>query len=447
MGEVYRRATRASTARWRSRCCRRIARNRRVSATRFEREGRAVAALNHPHICALYDVGRTARYLVMETRRGPDAARPVEGGAECRWTRYCATELEFARALARRPPQGIVHRDLKPGNLMLTRSGTKSSTSGSPATGPGRTPEEAAADLRGRAGHGGLHRAGAARGEPADARCDIFSFGAVLYEMTTGRRAFKGGRRARPGAASSRTTPRADGARPAAPVALVSMVRACLEKSPHERVQSASTWRFAGEHLRGRCPPGYGRPPPEAGLGRRAGRAGGGLPPVALGRPAPAFSRLTFRRGTIESARFAPDGQTVVYGAAWAGTPVRAVHGTRGQPGVARAGPRPDRAASISSRGELALSLEPPRIGHLPRHRHARPRAAGRRRAARAAGGRAGGGVRTPRRASVVRSVGGRNRLEFPIGNVLYETAGWISHPRFSPSRRPHRLSRPSRLG
>ncbi len=175
---------------------------------RFDREARAISSLQHPHICTLHDVGRHdgIDYLVLEFLEGETLADRLQKGP-LPLTQVLKIGVAIADALVRAHRQGIVHRDLKPGNVFLTRSGAKLTdfglakpsvaafsadamtlTSGPPLTGEGTvigtfeymSPEQL-------------------QGKDVDARSDIFALGAVLYEMTTGRRAFEGNRRRRHG--------------------------------------------------------------------------------------------------------------------------------------------------------------------------------------------------------------------------------------------------------
>src|SRR5580700_9634018 len=195
---------------------------------RFEREARAIAALNHPHICTLYDVGPD--YLVMEYIEGI----PLEGPLPAKEAARMA--LEIAGALEAAHAEGIVHRDLKPANILVTRSGVKLLDFGLAKVQPaaaaeGTVTQTQAGTILGSAGYMSPEQV---RGQPADARSDIFSFGVVLYEMLSGRRAFDRGNAVSTLAAIPHTEPGPI----EAPPELASVMARCLRKSPSERFQN-----------------------------------------------------------------------------------------------------------------------------------------------------------------------------------------------------------------
>jgi Tol biopolymer transport system component len=222
---------------------------------RFEREARTISQLSHPHICALYDVGREndVEYLVMELLEGETLSdRLAKGPLPLEQTlRY---GQEIADALDRAHRQGIVHRDLKPGNVMLTKSGVKLLDFGlARVLEPASAAKESLTSLPTKAA---LTQEGTIlgtfqymapeqlEGKDADARTDIFALGAVLYEMATGEKAFAGASQASLISAILRDEPRPIGqVVPASPPALDRVVRTCLAKDPEERWQSAGDLR------------------------------------------------------------------------------------------------------------------------------------------------------------------------------------------------------------
>ncbi|HSS44260.1 MAG TPA: protein kinase, partial [Thermoanaerobaculia bacterium] len=223
---------------------------------RFEREAKAISQLSHPHICALYDVGshEGTEYLVMELLEGETLSdRVAKGSLPSEQTlRY---GVEIADALDKAHRQGIVHRDLKPGNIMITRAGVKlldfglaklRALDGDPvSTGLSRLATQASpgAPLTERGTVLGTFQYMAPEqleGKEADVRSDIFAFGAVLYEMATGRKAFEGKSQASLIAAILEHDPPAISAvQPLVPPALDRVVRTCLAKDPEDRWQTA----------------------------------------------------------------------------------------------------------------------------------------------------------------------------------------------------------------
>ncbi len=246
---------------------------------RFEREARAVSSLNHPHICTLYDVGHDngVDYLVMEHLEGETLAERIARGP-------LPTEdilrigAQIADALDRAHRQGLVHRDLKPANVMLTKQGAKLLDFGlARVTGLGGAPPGSSrvATIGSRSGGVGGASSGPAgmapaftpssptmgraltaegtivgtfqymapeqlEGREADARSDLWAFGATLYEMATGRRAFEGASQASLIASILKEQPRSIAQIvPLAPPALDRLVRGCLTKDPEERLQTA----------------------------------------------------------------------------------------------------------------------------------------------------------------------------------------------------------------
>ena len=229
---------------------------------RFEREARAISSLQHPNICTLHDVGREGDtdFLVMEFLEGETLAHRLEKGP-LPPEQTLRFGIQIAEALDKAHRQGIVHRDLKPGNVMLTRTGVKLLDFGL---------AKAVEGVVGPAGPRAMSMMAteAARSQPltsegmllgtfqymapeqlegkeADARSDLFAFGSVLYEMATGHPAFEGKSRASLiGAIMSQQPAPMSAAQPLTPPALERVVRACLEKDPDERIQTAHDVRL-----------------------------------------------------------------------------------------------------------------------------------------------------------------------------------------------------------
>jgi serine/threonine protein kinase len=217
---------------------------------RFEREAKTISQLSHPHICALYDVGREGEteYLVMEYLEGETLSDRLARGA-LPLEQTLKFGVEIADALDKAHRQGIVHRDLKPGNVMLTKSGVKLLDFGlAKAMAPATTlnnltalPTQQALTQEGTIlGTFQYMAPEQLEGKDADARTDIFAFGAVLYEMATGRTAFTGASRASLISSIMTSEPPAISTiEPMTPPMLEHIVQRCLAKGADDRWQSA----------------------------------------------------------------------------------------------------------------------------------------------------------------------------------------------------------------
>jgi Tol biopolymer transport system component len=226
---------------------------------RFEREARAISALNHPHICTLHDVGEDdgRSYLVMELLEGETLAERIARGL-LPLTEVVRYGSQIAEALDRAHRAGIIHRDLKPGNIMITKSGAKLLDFGlAKASSPvlaadGATIQKSLTQEGTILGTFQYMAPEQLEGQEADARTDIFALGAVLYEMTTGRRAFDGRTRTSLIAAIvGSDPPPIRSTQPLTPTALEHVIATCLEKEPDRRWQSAhdvasELWWIAG---------------------------------------------------------------------------------------------------------------------------------------------------------------------------------------------------------
>jgi Tol biopolymer transport system component/predicted Ser/Thr protein kinase len=224
------------------------------SRQRFEREAKTISQLSHPHICALYDVGNQdgVEFLVMEYLEGETLSDRLLKGALA-FEQVLRYGIEIADALDKAHRQGIVHRDLKPGNVMLTKSGVKLLDFGlAKAVAPtGRSsggsltalPTQAGSNLTQEGTILGTFQYMAPEqleGKDADARTDIFAFGAVLYEMATGQKAFSGKSRASLISSIMGSQPPAVSTiSPMTPPAFDRVVRTCLAKDPDDRWQTA----------------------------------------------------------------------------------------------------------------------------------------------------------------------------------------------------------------
>lgn len=435
-----------------------------VRLRRFEQESKATGALNHPNLLAVYDTGLHdgVPYIVFELIQGETLrARLASGSLPARKAVHYAAQI--AHGLAAAHEQGIVHRDLKPENLLVTEDGrVKILDFGLAKLNPIRDREGVRSDVDTASqitdagavlGTAGYMSPEQVQGLSVDHRSDVFSFGAVFYEMLSGRRAFQGNSAVETMNAILNDDP--EELAPAngnVPPAVERIVRRCLEKRPQERFQSARDIAFALEALS--ASPGLGpRPLAAPARSRRrvalrlvaaAGIAGAVVGAFLLGhestnRPGPSFRRLTFRRGATWGAKFTPDGQTIVYGASWEGQPIR-LFSTRVDSPESRPMDLPDAdILAISRTGEMAILLNRPHmhmkgppetsLGTLARL----PLAGG---APREILDNVQGADWSPdgQELAVVHRVGERKRLEFPIGTVLYEAdvASELSEPRVS---------------
>ncbi|MGH9363698.1 MAG: protein kinase domain-containing protein [Thermoanaerobaculia bacterium] len=220
---------------------------------RFEREAKSISQLSHPHICALYDVGshEGTEYLVMELLEGETLAARLAGGP-LPVEGTLRFGVEIADALDKAHRQGIVHRDLKPGNVMLTKSGVKLLDFGLAKAVAPASPQSGLTSLPTVARPQNLTQQGTIlgtfqymapeqlEGAEADARSDIFAFGAVLYEMATGRKAFAGKSQASLIGSILKDDPAPiSSIQPMTPPALDRVVKTCLAKDADDRFQTA----------------------------------------------------------------------------------------------------------------------------------------------------------------------------------------------------------------
>jgi Tol biopolymer transport system component len=345
---------------------------------RFEKEARAASALNHPNIVTIYEIGLEdgISYIAMELVSGKTLREMLLAGP-LPIKRLLAITAPLAEGLAVAHEAGIVHRDLKPENVMVTKdsvvkildfglaklmTGIGSGEESLPTvtrTEPGAlmgtvsymSPEQAA-------------------GQPADFRSDQFSLGVILHEMGTGKKAFSRGTSVDTLSAILHEEPDPlEKARPDAPAPLCWLVERCLAKDPAHRYAATRDLARDLESLRHRSSsaPAVGPVPRRRRWTRWAALAAAALALVLAGallRPrspaptAPRFQRLTFGRGIVHGARFTPDGQNVVYSAAWRGEPWK-IFLTRpgGSESLPLALPPGTTLLAVSPAGELAVSL------------------------------------------------------------------------------------------
>jgi eukaryotic-like serine/threonine-protein kinase len=436
---------------------------------RFDREAKLLASLNHPNIAAIYSFeeipgsssSSTRELLVMELVEGESLRDRLRAGA---LAPKKAVELasQLAEGLAAAHLRGIVHRDVKPENILLNREGrvkildfglAKQLPKWTGPSGPHTNlPTEAPSGARTQAGvvmgTVGYMSPEQVKGEPADHRSDIFSFGAVLYEMLGGRKAFDG-------ASGVETMNAILNEDPAAlvvtkgqmPPALERVVLHCLEKSPENRFQSMKDVAFDlnslstisavdGGKAGGRARGGRARWA-AAGLALAvlAGLAAWAAGAVHFGRhEQPVFHQVSFRQGRIAKARFAPSGQDVIYDASWQGEPwqlfatpiVDPKERSLGQPDV--------QLLDLSRAGELVLRLKS-KVADTWQFEGTLARSAlGGDLAPKAILGGVLQAAWAPKSEfAVVRATGGRSLLDYPPGKVRVESPGWIGDLRFSP--------------
>ena len=434
---------------------------------RFEREAKLLASLNHPGIAILHSFeeipssspsSSTRHILVMELLEG-ETLRSALAGAKVSTKKALEWARQIAQGLAAAHEKGIVHRDLKPENIFVTKDGrikildfglaklTQAEESPNVTNLPTATRGTEPGMVMGTLGYMSPEQV---KGKPADARSDIFSFGAILYEMLTGQRAFHRETAAETiSAILKEDPPDISVTNQSVPPGLERLVSHCLEKNPEQRFHSAHDLAFDLESVSGAS--GARVAAPSAAAWRPKHRAVNALllaaavaAGVVLGfvarsfraaAPPPSFKRLTFRRGTVWTARFAPDGQTVVYGGAWENNPIEVFLTRPESPESRPLGMKDASLFAVSSKGELAVMLG------------ARTKARGYDRFGTLARVPLAGGSPRPvledvryadfgpdgRELMVEREVAGKHRIEFPIGKVLYESTSRLETPRVSP--------------
>ena len=422
---------------------------------RFQHEAKILSALNHPNVLAMYDVGEQngVNFLVSEFLEGQSLRDTLAAGTLSR-RKIIEYALDVAKGLAAAHEKGIMHRDVKPDNVFIARddrvkvldfglakqvadvaSHDSDTMTGAVPTIPGT--------VMGTVGYMSPEQV---RGLPLDHRSDIFSFGAVLFEMASGNRAFRGDSSVETmNAILKEEVPELSDSGAHVSPGLDRIIRRCLEKKPERRFQSASDLAFALDALSASSSPSQpvAAPRPsikKVGLGWIVA-ALATLVLVGAGfwffrRPVPSlgkFSQISFRPAYIRAARFAP-GRTIVYAASVNGEPMT-LFSTRTDTFEAQPLNLTADLLSISRSSELAVSL-----GRdfdqvwTPTGRLAKATL--------------GGGAtrellddvidadwnRDGTDLAVARRVGNQFRLEYPAGKVLYQTAGYISDVRFSPA-------------
>jgi serine/threonine protein kinase/Tol biopolymer transport system component len=419
--------------------------------SRFDREARAAGALSHPNLLTIYELGMEdgSPYLVSELLDG-STLRDRLSGAALPPRKAIDYALQIADGLGAVHDKGIVHRDLKPENIFVTRDGRVKildfglakvraiSQAGTEA--PTAALETDPGTVVGTAGYMSPEQV---RGERIDHRTDIFSLGAILYEMLSGKRAFH--------ASSSIDTmhailhadpPALSETNSQIPPSLERIVQHCLEKNPEERFQSARDLAFDLQTVSGASGSAPSISPLSARKSARRLLVAAAIAVAAVGgwfvgsrlnrRPVPRFHRLTFRSGNMSGARFVPGQQSILF-SSQSGFDSDVFAVTPGRPEVRSLNMPRSQLLSVSRSGEMAILTnarftgEFTTIGTLARV----PMGGAPRELAEGILG----AEWMPSRDEllIVRSAGGKTRLELPIGTVIYSTSGWISTPRLSP--------------
>jgi len=424
---------------------------------RFEQEARAVGALNHPNILAVHDTGSQngVQYIVTELLDGKTLRDVLNEGA-LPVRRALTLFQQVANGLAAAHDKGIVHRDLKPENIFITKDGRvkildfglAKQTAPIPATETlsGATLGAPVTEIGAVMGTVGYMSPEQVRGEGTDHRSDVFALGAILYEMLSGKRAFKRDTGAETMTAVLRDEPpELTASNPTVNPGLDRIVRRCLEKQPEQRFQSVADLGFAIESLSGTTTSSSSIAPlakvkrlkwlPVVITGLLlAALAAGWFAQRGIGtqNKTPAFQRITYRRGTVYSARLSSDGNSVIYSADWDGTSTELYLASKEFP-ESRSLLKNAVLLSVSSSGDLAILTSPEYIDHCEFRGTLATMPLG------------GGAPRellkdvtaadwSPdgRSLAVVHVVGGKYRLEYPVGTARFETPGTITQPRVS---------------
>ena len=424
---------------------------------RFEREAKVLASLNHPNIAAIHGFPESAglRFLAMELVRGEDLSQilargplPIREALDA--AKQIATALETAH------DSGVIHRDLKPANVKRTPEGqikvldfglAKALETAAPNTGRSATVTSAGSVAGMILGTASYMSPEQARGQAVDRRTDLWAFGCVLYEMLAGVKAFDGPTVTDVLAAVVTGEPDWDKLPAATPASVRRLLRRCLEKDAKRRLRDAGD---AGLLLDDIPDDGKTAPVPRVRATRTPILAGVALLAIvaaaalgwwmahrrAVGATAREveFHRHTFARGMMRAARFAPDGRTIVYSAAWDGPPIKLYLARTDSNETTPIVMPPGELLSVAKTGEMAVALglayrgwmgdgtlaRIPLLGGSPREILEHVRAAD--------------WSPDGSQLAIVHRVDGYDQLEYPAGKVLHKTAGYICDVRISPN-------------